>query len=184
MKLFLIMLLAALTTEVQAQSFLKKLGNEVGKAVKKEIVNQLTGKDNSQNNSQKSNQNNNHRQEINTDALPKFTPEQAAEQERQIRENQERYAKEEAEREAKMSRLKALQAVVDNSENVVRDNTVEYIDEYGINHGGGIMIDSIVWAPVNCGYHATDFPYGKLYQWGRYHGQGYCAPFHHEKDSV
>ena len=184
MKLFLIMLLAALTTEAQAQSFLKKLGNEVGKAVKKEIVNQLTGKDNSQNNSQKSNQNNNHRQEINTDALPKFTPEQAAEQERQIRENQERSAKEEAEREAKMSRLKALQAVVDNSENVVRDNTVEYIDEYGINHGGGIMIDSIVWAPVNCGYHATDFPYGKLYQWGRYHGQGYGPPFHHEKDSV
>lgn len=49
----------------------------------------------------------------------------------------------------------------------------EYIDEYGINHGQGIEIDGTVWAPVNCGYHATDFKYGKLYQWGRKYGQGY-----------
>ena len=51
--------------------------------------------------------------------------------------------------------------------------TTEYIDEYGINHGEGIEIDGIVWAPVNCGYHATDYKYGKLYQWGRKYGQGY-----------
>ena len=49
----------------------------------------------------------------------------------------------------------------------------DYIDEYGINHGQGVEIDGVVWAPVNCGYHATDFKYGKLYQWGRKYGQGY-----------
>ena len=48
-----------------------------------------------------------------------------------------------------------------------------YIDEYGINHGPGVEIDGVVWAPVNCGYHATDYKYGKLYQWGRKYGQGY-----------
>lgn len=51
--------------------------------------------------------------------------------------------------------------------------TSDYIDEYGINHGQGIEIDGVVWAPVNCGYHATDYKYGKLYQWGRKYGQGY-----------
>lgn len=49
----------------------------------------------------------------------------------------------------------------------------DYIDEYGINHGQGIEIDGVVWAPVNCGYHPTDYKYGKLYQWGRKYGQGY-----------
>ena len=49
----------------------------------------------------------------------------------------------------------------------------DYIDEYGINHGPGVKIGEAVWAPVNCGYHATDFKYGKLYQWGRKYGQGY-----------
>ncbi len=49
----------------------------------------------------------------------------------------------------------------------------DYIDEYGVNHGKGTVIDDVVWAPVNCGYHKTDFKYGKLYQWGRKYGQGY-----------
>lgn len=49
----------------------------------------------------------------------------------------------------------------------------DYIDEYGINHGQGVKIGEAVWSPVNCGYHATDFKYGKLYQWGRKYGQGY-----------
>ena len=49
----------------------------------------------------------------------------------------------------------------------------DYIDEYGINHGPGVEIDGVVWAPVNCGYHETDYKYGKLYQWGRKYGQGY-----------
>ena len=51
----------------------------------------------------------------------------------------------------------------------------DYIDEYGINHGQGVEIGGVVWAPVNCGYHATDFKYGKLYQWGRKYGQGYSV---------
>ncbi len=59
----------------------------------------------------------------------------------------------------------------------VKDQSVtqkgDYIDEYGVNHGQGVEIDGVVWAPVNCGYHETDFKYGKLYQWGRKYGQGY-----------
>jgi uncharacterized protein (TIGR02145 family) len=51
----------------------------------------------------------------------------------------------------------------------------DYIDEYGINHGQGVEIDGVVWAPVNCGYHKDDFKYGKLYQWGRKYGQGYSG---------
>jgi uncharacterized protein (TIGR02145 family) len=53
--------------------------------------------------------------------------------------------------------------------------SLDYIDEYGINHGQGVKIGETVWAPVNCGYHATDFKYGKLYQWGRKYGQGYSG---------
>ena len=52
---------------------------------------------------------------------------------------------------------------------------LDYLDEYGINHGPGVEIDGVVWAPVNCGYHETDFKYGKLYQWGRKYGQGYSG---------
>lgn len=50
---------------------------------------------------------------------------------------------------------------------------IDYVDEYDINHGPGIKIGETIWAPVNCGYHAEDFKYGKLYQWGRKYGQGY-----------
>ena len=55
---------------------------------------------------------------------------------------------------------------------------VDYVDEYGVNHGNGILVDGVVWAPVNCGYRKaaeTDkgFVYGKMYQWGRRYGQGY-----------
>ena len=54
----------------------------------------------------------------------------------------------------------------------------DYIDEYGVNHGQGVKIGKTVWAPVNCGYHETDFKYGKLYQWGRKYGQGYSGEFY------
>ena len=67
--------------------------------------------------------------------------------------------------------------VIDRGENIERQQGLDYIDEYGINHGGGILIGGILWAPVNCGYHETDYPYGKLYQWGRKHGQGYGEPY-------
>ena len=53
----------------------------------------------------------------------------------------------------------------------------DYIDEYNINHGSGIVIDARAWAPVNCGYHKDYYPYGKLYQWGRKYGQGYAGEF-------
>ena len=52
--------------------------------------------------------------------------------------------------------------------------TVDY-EVDGINYGKGIAIGDVVWAPVNCGYHNTDYPYGKLYQWGRKYGQGYSS---------
>ena len=63
--------------------------------------------------------------------------------------------------------------VLDDQQAGVVTSQNEYIDEYGVNHGEGVEIDGVVWAPVNCGYHATDYKYGKLYQWGRKYGQGY-----------
>ena len=75
-------------------------------------------------------------------------------------------------------------AVADSGQNIPRESGLDYIDEWGINHGGGILIDSVLWAPVNCGYHATDYPYGKLYQWGRKHGQGYGAPYMSERNMI
>ena len=54
----------------------------------------------------------------------------------------------------------------------------DYVDEYGVNHGQGIEIGGVVWAPVNCGYHKDDYQYGKLYQWGRKYGQGYSGDFY------
>lgn len=56
---------------------------------------------------------------------------------------------------------------------IIKPEFINYIDEYGVDHGKGVKIDDIVWAPVNCGYNETDFQYGKLYQWGRKYGQGY-----------
>ena len=58
----------------------------------------------------------------------------------------------------------------------------DYEDEYGFNHGPGVRIDGIVWAPVNCGYLApTDedkgYPYGKVYQWGRRDGFGLSSNY-------
>ena len=73
---------------------------------------------------------------------------------------------------------------VDDGQNIARETDCDYIDEYGINHGGGIKIGDVVWAPVNCGYHKTDYPYGKLYQWGRKHGQGYGAPYVNANSNV
>ncbi len=61
------------------------------------------------------------------------------------------------------------------SEDWEDDRSRDYIDEYGINHGQGVEIDGVVWAPVNCGYHAIDYQWGKLYQWGRKYGQGYVG---------
>lgn len=75
-------------------------------------------------------------------------------------------------------------ASADRGENVERQSGLDYIDEYGVNHGGGILIGGILWAPVNSGFHPTDYPYGKLYQWGRKHGQGYGPPYVYEDKPV
>lgn len=49
--------------------------------------------------------------------------------------------------------------------------TEDYIDEDGENHGKGIAIDGVVWAPVNCGHKKSDIDLnGRLYQWGRRYG--------------
>ena len=61
---------------------------------------------------------------------------------------------------------------VDENSGIWTQN-IDYIDEYGVNHGHGVKIGNVVWAPVNCGYHVTNYKYGKLYQWGRKYGQGY-----------
>ena len=50
--------------------------------------------------------------------------------------------------------------------------------ENGVYLGEGVALPAgegktIIWAPVNCGYDAVNFKYGKLYQWGRKDGQGY-----------
>ena len=72
------------------------------------------------------------------------------------------------------------ESVPDVPEEPSEPHNGDYVDEYGINHGQGVEIDGVVWAPVNCGYHATDYKYGKLYQWGRKYGQGYEGPLYDE----
>src|SRR5574344_35507 len=49
--------------------------------------------------------------------------------------------------------------------------------EQGINQGKGKSVGSFTWAPVNCGYNATDFKYGKMYQWGNKYGLAYNYPY-------
>jgi uncharacterized protein (TIGR02145 family) len=49
----------------------------------------------------------------------------------------------------------------------------DYIDEYGVNWGKGILVRGLTWAPVNCGYKDIDYPLGKMFQWGRKQGLGY-----------
>jgi len=74
------------------------------------------------------------------------------------------------------------------------DNKSSYVD--GANYGAGVVVTTgnyattgagktftkgqiknmpaccitTIWAPVNCGYDATNHPYGKLYQYGRKYG--------------
>lgn len=63
-----------------------------------------------------------------------------------------------------------------------KEASIDYIDEYGINHGKGIVIGNTVWAPVNCGYKSSTseskgYPMGKYYQWGRKYGQGLSSTY-------
>lgn len=49
----------------------------------------------------------------------------------------------------------------------------DYIDEYNVNWGKGVLIRGLTWAPVNCGFKSIDYPLGKMFQWGRKQGLGY-----------
>ena len=71
------------------------------------------------------------------------------------------------------SSILVMPVVTLESDTNLPSNSTDYVDEYGVNHGPGVKIDGVVWAPVNCGYHAEDYKWGKLYQWGRKYGQGY-----------
>ena len=60
-----------------------------------------------------------------------------------------------------------------------RNDDICYIDDHGVNHGEGIAISGVVWAPVNCGYEEVESSEiqqrqgkGLYYQWGRKYGQG------------
>lgn len=56
-----------------------------------------------------------------------------------------------------------------------KDNPENDPDSYienGVNHGKGITIAGVTFAPVNCGTDAAH-PMGLLYQWGRKDGHGY-----------
>ena len=59
-----------------------------------------------------------------------------------------------------------------DSGDVPGNDPVPYVDG-GVDYGDGIVIDATVWAPVNCGYHPENYPFGKVYQWGRKFGFGY-----------
>ena len=70
-----------------------------------------------------------------------------------------------------------------------RIDVIDYVDEYGVNHGKGVALGNVVWAPVNCGYKAATantkgFPYGKLYQWGRKYGQGYSLDYDESEPEI
>lgn len=157
MKKILFLTICALLTcgNLEAQSFLKKIGKAVEKSVTKEIDNLMSKKSADK----KSNDTNNNTQQ-------KQRPTNGTESGSQSHSSAHNTP------------------VVDRGENIPREPGLDYIDEWGINHGGGILIDTVLWAPVNCGYHATYYPYGKLYQWGRKDGQGYGIPFFNEDCNV
>lgn len=46
---------------------------------------------------------------------------------------------------------------------------------------------TLIWAPVNCGYEAASgeykgYTYGRMYQWGRKYGHGYCDSSYQDDD--
>ena len=62
------------------------------------------------------------------------------------------------------------------------NDPITYVDG-GVDYGDGIVIDGTVWAPVNCGYHPENYPFGKVYQWGRKFGFGYSDPNYKDASS-
>ena len=58
-----------------------------------------------------------------------------------------------------------------------RNDGICYIDDKGYNHGEGIAISGVIWAPINCGCeemlsNTQRQGKGLYYQWGRKYGQG------------
>ena len=49
--------------------------------------------------------------------------------------------------------------------------------ENGSYLGEGVNIGGVIWAPVNCGYNAKNYPYGRMFQWGRPFGSGYSTAY-------
>ena len=146
------MLLAMICgTQSHAQSFLKNLGNSIKKEIKKEVKNAVEKGVSDAKNKVKGKV----KDEVSEQAQEHNIPETNIVE----------------------SIAPSTAVSVDSGENVERQSGLDYIDEYGVNHGGGILIGDILWAPVNSGYHPTHYPYGKLYQWGRKHGQGYGPPY-------
>ena len=155
-KILFVILLSMLSTQVEGQDILRKIGKSVGNSVKKEIVRKIKESNSSH----------------------QARPQQHSQVNGRAPETQH----EKMTQETVVS--KSVVRETDEGQNIIRDTTLNYIDEYGINHGGGILIGGILWAPVNCGYHATDYPYGKLFQWGRKHGQGYGEPYANDNHRV
>ena len=155
LKVCVILAFSLATSQVAAQSFLKKLGKSIEKTVGRTIEKTVEKEVGELFDNQNGNASSFSSQQQNT---PTEQPQVST---------------------APTQRVSGIRTAVlsDSGENIPREPGLDYIDEYGINHGGGILVGGILWAPVNCGYHATDYPYGKLYQWGRRHGQGYGEPY-------
>ena len=147
---------------VEAQNFLQRLGRAVEKSVTKEISNAVAKEVRKGLSGENANRNNQQ-----SEPVPAPAP-----------------AQQQPETMKSAPVAGSQQKVDDRGQGVPREAGLDYVDEWGINHGGGILIGEVLWAPVNCGYHAEDYPYGKLFQWGRKHGQGYGAPYQKETDEV
>ena len=55
----------------------------------------------------------------------------------------------------------------------------DYVDDNGVNHGQGVKIDGVEWAPVNVGAASTE-KYGKYYGWNSAHKacpEGWRLPY-------
>lgn len=184
-KFLLLLVFALMAGQADAQSLLKSLGravenkvkNEVKNEVKKQIVEKITNAEQQQQQPQQ-------QQPQQTQAQAQA--EQAQAQQAPKSNNPHAHYTQDNPPTSPYSKISVRHKVLveDVGQNIVQQAGLDYIDEYGINHGGGILISGILWAPVNCGYHATKFPYGKLYQWGRKHGQGYGEPFDYPDANV
>lgn len=146
---FICIIIASCSISADAQSLLDKLGRTVQKKVAEKV----------------------------TDAITKEVREAASGKRKTRNQAPAQTAGEETASQHVAEVPEQKTVIKDEGQNILRQEGLDYIDEYGINHGGGILIGDVLWAPVNCGYHETDYPYGKLYQWGRKHGQGYGEPY-------